>query len=246
MAEAKIAGYTTTTTIKTQFSHCRASKHLQPLLPSHANPQPPNESPPARLNEIFGMGPPPGQSKMVDAPDQSEKGGPKPDPTAAPSPFLTPHPLTIYSYLNTCCGGVVGGCGGAVEGLCRALDLDLVADLKAHGLTGGGCSKVSPATLHIGRPCHMRCTPQDLHRTFPSGAPGLQALQGHVWLGPRDAPGTGLWRGGGGAVEGLWRGGGGAAEGLWRGCEGVVEGPWRGRGGVVEVWRGGGGVVEEL
>ena len=48
MAEAKIAGGTTTTTIKTQFSHCRASKHLQPLLPSHAPPPPPRQSPSSR------------------------------------------------------------------------------------------------------------------------------------------------------------------------------------------------------
>ena len=41
MAEAKIAGCTTTTTIKTHFSHCWASKHLQPLLPSHAPPPSP-------------------------------------------------------------------------------------------------------------------------------------------------------------------------------------------------------------
>ena len=40
MAEAKIVGCTPTTTIKTQFSHCRASKYLKPLLPSHDNPPP--------------------------------------------------------------------------------------------------------------------------------------------------------------------------------------------------------------
>ena len=74
MAEAKIAGCTTTTTIKTQFSHCRASKHLQPPLPSHANSPPPlmrDLSPPSPLNEIFGMGappPPPHQNEMADAP----------------------------------------------------------------------------------------------------------------------------------------------------------------------------------
>ena len=59
MAEAKIAGCTTTTNIKTQFSHCRASKHLRPLLPSHGNPPPFNERPPPPpLNEIVGMGGP--------------------------------------------------------------------------------------------------------------------------------------------------------------------------------------------
>ena len=64
MAEAKIAGCTTTTTIKTQFSHCCASKHLQPLLPFHANPLPPHERTPP-LNEIFGMGPPPPPAAKV-------------------------------------------------------------------------------------------------------------------------------------------------------------------------------------
>ena len=47
------------------------------------------------------------------------------------------------------------------------LDLDLVADLKAHR-TPGGCTMASPMTLHISRPCHMRCTPQALDRPSPA------------------------------------------------------------------------------
>ena len=56
----QIAGCTTTTTMKTQFSHCRVSKHLQPCLPSHANPPP--------LKRFLVWEGTPRQSKMADAP----------------------------------------------------------------------------------------------------------------------------------------------------------------------------------
>ena len=40
------------------------------------------------------------------------------------------------------------------------LDLDLEA-VKAHK-PPGGCTMASLATLHLGQPCHMRCTPKAL------------------------------------------------------------------------------------
>ena len=71
------------------------------------------------------------------------------------------------------------GCGGD-------LDLDLGADLKPHR-TPRGSTMASPTTLQIGRPCHMRCTPQALDGPFPAPL-ALGWCQGHALLGIWSTP----------------------------------------------------------
>ena len=97
-------------------------------------------------------------------------------------------------------GGMGGaGRGGAGQGgVGRGdLDLDLVADLKAHR-TPWGSTMASSTTLHIGRPCHVRCTPQALDGPpwhANSGAAGLR------WQGGLGRAGRGgAGRGGAGQV----------------------------------------------
>ena len=73
-------------------------------------------------------------------------------------------------------GGREGGKGGGREGRegekgrgREDFDSGLVADLKAHR-TPGECSRASLTTLHIGCPCHMRCTPWALGGPSPAHA----------------------------------------------------------------------------
>ena len=57
-------------------------------------------------------------------------------------------------------------------GLELDLDLGLVADRKAHRMPRmrWGCTMASPTRLHIGRPCHLSCTPRALDGPWAGGS----------------------------------------------------------------------------
>ena len=63
------------------------------------------------------------------------------------------------------------------------MGLDVVADLKAHR-TPRGSTMASATTLHIGRPWHVRCTPQALD------GPLRHATQGGAGPRPARPPGA--------------------------------------------------------
>ena len=74
----------------------------------------------------------------------------------------------------------------------------------------------SPMTLHIGRPCHVRCTPQALDRPFPAPF-ALGCAKATLRSAPTLAPGVVMgWRWGGGGVETGRRWGGDEVEMRWR------------------------------
>ena len=56
-----------------------------------------------------------------------------------------------------------------------------MADLKAHR-TSGGCTMVAPTTPHIGRPCHMKCTPRTHDGPLAGDSQGMHmAHTGHTF-----------------------------------------------------------------
>ena len=90
-------------------------------------------------------------------------------------------------------GASEGGCKGGSEGAMERGRICIwiwgpILMLKGHL---GWSTAASLMTLHVGWPCHVRCTPQALNRPFPAPL-ALGWCPSHAPLGMQGAPGSAL------------------------------------------------------